>query len=113
MYSYHFEVDIQSDVPISYVSYPTQANVAKQTSDENLLHVKIEKVEQNCLGIDRDLVIYYRTNDMESTVLYTQESKAHPGKVATMMSFVPSFVQNVSDQKSVPIETVEDEMPDP
>lgn len=92
MYSYHFEVDLHSDVPISYVSYPSQANVAQQTSDENLLHVKIEKVEASCLGIDRDLVVYYRTNDMESTVLYAQKSDKHPGKVATMMSFVPSFV---------------------
>eukprot|EP00347_Sterkiella_histriomuscorum_P014110 403362133 len=111
-YNYEFVVNLHSDIPITYVSYPTQAHLAQQTQDENRMHIRIEKTEKSCLGIDRDLVVYYRTNDMESTVLYAQESPQHPDQVATMMTFVPSFVQKVSDEKTE-LEAVEDEMPDP
>ncbi|CDW72219.1 UNKNOWN [Stylonychia lemnae] len=110
-YSYQFFVEIHSDSPVTYLSYPNNSKLIKTTSDENLLHIKIEKAQDNVLCLENDLVVYYRTNDMESTVLYSQESDSHPDQVAVMVSFVPSFIESTVESPS--LETFEEEMPDP
>lgn len=111
-YSYNYEVVIDTSSPINYVSYPPEAILTK--SEESKIgqkQVTIEKREENISSVNRDLTIYYRTQDMEQTVLFSQESPDHPDEIATMMTFVPSFIQKQSDPTA--FESCEDEMPDP
>ncbi|CDW72326.1 UNKNOWN [Stylonychia lemnae] len=110
-YSYKFFVEIISDSPVTYLSYPNNSKMVQAYSDESLIHIKIEKAQDNVLCLDNDMVIYYRTNVMESTALYFQISDSHPDQVALMMSIVPSFIESTSVSSS--LEIFEEEMPDP
>ncbi|CDW78536.1 UNKNOWN [Stylonychia lemnae] len=110
-YSYKFQVEIHSDTPITYLSHPNSSKIVKETSDENLLHIKLEKTQENVYCLDNDLVVYYRTNDMESTVLFSQESESHPDQVAVMLSVLPSFIEQTTSVPS--LDTYEEEIPDP
>ena len=43
--------------------------------------------------MSRDLVIYFRTEDMDKPKLLYQESKDHSDEVAILASFVPTFMK--------------------
>ena len=65
-YSYNFEVAIDSVSPINYISYPLQGVLSKSESSTNgNLHVTVQKSEQNISTLEKDLVVYFRTMDME------------------------------------------------
>jgi hypothetical protein len=51
----------------------------------------ILKDEVDGNSLKQDLVLYYKTADMDKPKLFLQESSEHPDEVACMMSFVPSF----------------------
>jgi hypothetical protein len=110
-YKYFFRVEISSDSPITYVSCPDQMKVHKD-SDENLLHVSLEK-ESDSSDVSKDLVVYYRNNNMEVPVAIAQESSSHPDEVAIALSFVPEFIESQASTKPATIETIYDEKPEP
>ncbi|CDW74212.1 UNKNOWN [Stylonychia lemnae] len=114
-YTYQFNADIQSISPITYLSYPSESKIDKTESDEKIHHVQISKEGQSILSLENELVVYFRTSDMEKTVLYSQESDNHPDEVALMLSFVPSFIQKTATEEEShnSFEEVEDELPDP
>ena len=41
----------------------------------------------------KDLDVYFKTIDMQKAKLLYQESEKHPGEVACLMSFVPTFIE--------------------
>ncbi|CDW74866.1 UNKNOWN [Stylonychia lemnae] len=110
-YDYHFQIEIFSDIPISYVSYPTHGQVSKMTHDQDLFQVKIFKEGKNVQCLEKDLIIYYRTQQMEHISLYYQESNSYPNQVALMISFVPQLIeQKISENEFIQLE---DDIPDP
>ncbi|CDW75216.1 UNKNOWN [Stylonychia lemnae] len=114
-YTYQFNLDIQSISPITYLSYPSQSKIDSTYSDEKLHRVQISKEGQSILNLEDELVYYFRTNDMEQTVLYSQELDSHPDEIALMLSFVPSFIEKTATDtnSNAQLQVVEDEMPDP
>lgn len=58
----------------------------------------------------RDLVIYFRTENMDQPKLLYQESKNHPGEVAILASFVPTFMKEQEQEKKLKI--IEEERPE-
>ncbi|CDW72325.1 UNKNOWN [Stylonychia lemnae] len=109
-YSYKFQVEILSDSPVTYLGYPKDSKMFQTISDKNLLQIQIEKTQDNVFCLENDLIVYYRNNDMESTVLYSQESDRHPNQVAIMLSVVPSFIESTIES-SPSLEIFEDDIP--
>ena len=63
-YGYSFEVQIESSgqISITYVSCPNEAEVIRENGDKQLV---IKKKGESAAGIEKDLLVYYRTSDME------------------------------------------------
>ena len=62
-------------------------------------------------GVSGDLVIYYKTANMEAPTLLAQKSPNHPDEIAIMFSFIPSFQDTKT--ASTEFEAVTDEIPEP
>ncbi|TNV83889.1 hypothetical protein FGO68_gene8442 [Halteria grandinella] len=108
-YQYAFSADILADSAITYVSVPDQAEVERPEFGR----VVIRKKPHSGLSQIQDLVIFYKTANMDAPVLMAQKSRAHPDEVAVMLSFVPQFQQQVAATQSSDLETAYDERPEP
>ena len=107
-YNYSFHGHIKAETPIVYVSAPD--NSVTTRDEDNLNEVRIEKTSESGLAIEKDIVIYFKTSNMEAPVLLAQKNDSHPDELAVMLSFVPSFQEKASPAA---FETVSDERPEP
>jgi hypothetical protein len=108
-YGYRVEVDILSETPIIYLSHPTESEIVKKRTD--FLNVKIIKTGIDAYLLKKDIYVYFKNGNMEAPVVISQKSKTHPGQVATVVSFVPSFMPSIKEGIN-PQEIVEDEKPE-
>ena len=51
----------------------------------------VERYPESGFPVENDLVIYYKTSNMEAPVLLGQKSATHPDEIALILSFIPSF----------------------
>ncbi len=109
-YNYSFSADIKAESPIVYVSSPDNTEVKRDPSNPHL--VSLTKTPESGLELEKDLVIYYKTANMEAPVLLAQKSTSNPDEVAVMMSFIPSF-QEQNGGTVAELETVQEEKPEP
>ena len=108
-YLYEFTADITAESPITYVSVPENAEALRPDSKPNM--IKIERKGASGSEVVKDLNFYYRTANMEEPVLLAQKSDNHPGNVALLFSFVPSFQERREGE--TPLESTVDEKPEP
>lgn len=107
-YNYTFSGSISAKTAITYLSAPDKCLVERDAADYS--QAKIERSPESGLTLSGDLVIYYRTANMEAETLLVQKSTAHPDQLALMFSFVPSFQESTA---STEFETATEERPEP
>jgi hypothetical protein len=73
--------------------------------------ISVERRGASGSEVVKDLIIYYRTANMEEPVLLAQKSDNHPNDVAVLFSFVPSFQEK--QPGLTPLESAVDEKPEP
>ncbi|CDW91786.1 UNKNOWN [Stylonychia lemnae] len=110
-YDYHFQIEIFSDIPINYVSYPTHGEVIKMTNDSELFLIKIVKEGKSVLCLEKNLIIYYRTQQIEHVSLYCQESNAYPNQIALMISMIPQMIEQIANEEDLVL--LENDIPQP
>jgi hypothetical protein len=108
-YLYSFVAEIQASSTITYVSVPENAETTRNDAKPNLITIERRGASGN--EVVKDLSVFYRTANMEEPVALVQKSEKHPDEVALRLSFVPRF-QTASAGRS-PMETAEDEKPEP
>ena len=99
-YQYYYKIDIKADNAITYLSSLTESKVSLIDFDKNAI---IEK-EGDSSKLKKDLVIYFKTIDMDVPLLLYQESEKNKDEVACVLSITPSFLEI---QKKIEFETVE------
>jgi hypothetical protein len=72
------------------LSHPSESEVVKDGTE--FKQVKIIKTGTDAYLLKKDLFVYFKNADMEAPVLICQKSTSHPGQVATVVSFVPTFM---------------------
>jgi hypothetical protein len=89
-YGYRVEIDILSETPITFLSHPTESEIVKEGAE--FKQVRIIKTGIDGYLLKKDLYVYFKNGNMEAPVVISQKSTSHPGQVATVVSFVPSFM---------------------
>ena len=108
-YLYSFVAEIQASSAINYVSVPENAETTRSDAKPNLITIERRGASGN--EVVNDLSVFYRTSNMEEPVALVQKSENHPNEVALLLSFVPSF--QTASEGLAPLETAEDEKPEP
>ena len=89
--NYTFKIDINAINPITYLSIPNHSMVTR-TEDKTPTRVEILQLEGNASLMKKDLLVYFRTKQMDKPVLLAQPHPAIEDEIACLISLVPTFV---------------------
>eukprot|EP00347_Sterkiella_histriomuscorum_P014103 403362158 len=106
--NYTFRMLIDAQLPISYLSIPNHSKVVR-TNHTLPTQVEIEQLEGDAYLMKKDLLVYFRTTQMDKPLLLAQQSPKHPDEVACLVSLVPTFSPPNPQEE---IEIVENERPE-
>lgn len=82
---------------MTYISVPSHSNVTKVSKDIAepqsgfVQHVKIEKTNANANDLKKDILVYFRTRQMDHPQLLAQAHPEYPDEIACLVSLVPTF----------------------
>ena len=98
------------------MSVPSHAQVAKPIREQaqpqagHCESILIEKLNASSKDLKKDIMVYFRTLNMDRPQLLAQPCADYPDEIACLISLVPTFVP--PEPQDVELETAENERPE-